>query len=561
MEKLSWHQIIPIVEYEERLKRMEKLLWRSEKSRKTMVIQMRKMKTKLKRLQQEVRTKYIEAMNKLFNEDQVKLLTNIYKKMPRWSNDTLIKAYRLKFTCGSHGYEELHRNNFPLPSLRTLSRHLENLKFLPGNCNEIYEFLKIKIVQFRSNTDTNCVLIVDEMSITCGRFYCTSTNRILGESTIPSATKNIQMSTHCEKPLANHAMVFLLGGIASRWKQVVRYELTSGSIHSQVFKSIIEDIITQAESIGLHIHAVTSDMGGSNQSMWKQFGVNVSRYSTIKTFCEHPCDKSRKLYFFPDAVHIFKNIRCCLVTNRLFKLSDNIVNKYQLPSNKVLIDHIKDLANFQKDIELKPARKLNDENLDLKNQHFGKMRVKNSTSVLSYDVSSGLKYLSEETSQLDYITTSWFVEQVTRWFDLMSNRNPALALSMLKPQKYSETIEFLNEIIDIFNQMEIGTPSAWKPIQTAVLMSTTSLLQLSEYLLNEIGFQFVLSGRFTQDCIENLFSVIRIKNIIPNALQFKNNLKFELILVAHYMKNISNSSYFEDDEEFFSEFLNIVRQN
>jgi len=93
----------------------------------------------------------------------------------------------------------------------------------------------------------------------------------------------------------------------------------------------------------------------------------------------------------------------------------------------------------------------------------------------------------------------------------MSNRNPALALSMLKPQKYSETIEFLNEIIDIFNQMEIGTPSAWKPIQTAVLMSTTSLLQLSKYLLNEIGFQFVLSARFTQDCIENLFSVIRMK--------------------------------------------------
>lgn len=66
--------------------------------------------------------------------------------MPFWSKDTLIKAYRLKFTCGSHGYEELIRNNFPLPFLQTLSRQLENLKFLPGDCNEIYEFLKFKVV-------------------------------------------------------------------------------------------------------------------------------------------------------------------------------------------------------------------------------------------------------------------------------------------------------------------------------------------------------------------------------------------------------------------------------
>lgn len=40
------------------------------------------------------------------------------------------------------------------------------------------------------------------------------------------------MSTHSEKPLANHAIMFLLGGIANRWKQVIGYKFTSGSIHS-----------------------------------------------------------------------------------------------------------------------------------------------------------------------------------------------------------------------------------------------------------------------------------------------------------------------------------------
>lgn len=125
--------------------------------------------------------KYVKI--KIFNEDQIKLLINVYQKMPRWCNDILIKAYRLKFACGSHGYQELLRNNFPLPSLRTLSRHLENFKFVPGISNEIFEFLKFKVAQFKNNTDKDCVVIVDEMSITPGKF-CTSTNIIFDESTI-----------------------------------------------------------------------------------------------------------------------------------------------------------------------------------------------------------------------------------------------------------------------------------------------------------------------------------------------------------------------------------------
>lgn len=187
--------------------------------------------------------------------------------MPRWCNNTLIQAYRLKFACGSNGYEELLRNHFPLPSLRTLRRHLENLKLLPGVSNEVFEFLKLKVAQLKNNVDKHCVVIIDEMSITPGKFYCTSTNVMFGESTITSATENIQMNTHSEKLLANHAMVLMLGGVASRWKQVVGYEFTSGSIHSRVFKFIVEDVIKKAENIGLQVHAIISDMGGSNQSM------------------------------------------------------------------------------------------------------------------------------------------------------------------------------------------------------------------------------------------------------------------------------------------------------
>lgn len=67
------------------------------------------------------------------------------------------------------------------------------------------------------------------------------------------------------------------------------------------------------------------------------------------------------------------------------------------------------------------------------------------------------------------------------------------------------------------------------------------------------NFQFIFTGRFTQDCIENLHSLLRHKNVIPDCLQLKNDLK--LIAVAMYMKSITTGNYDYDDNEYLSDFL------
>lgn len=68
---------------------------------------MKKIYTAIKRikcLEKNVGTNDIviqEAIKKILNEDQIKLLTGEYKKMPRWSNEIVHKALKYKFTCGS----------------------------------------------------------------------------------------------------------------------------------------------------------------------------------------------------------------------------------------------------------------------------------------------------------------------------------------------------------------------------------------------------------------------------------------------------------------------------
>lgn len=58
-----------------------------------------------------------------------------------------------------------------------------------------------------------------------------------------------------------HAVVFMLGGVCTRWEQVVAYHLTGNSFSAKAMKQVILDTITECEKIGIHLHVVVTDMG------------------------------------------------------------------------------------------------------------------------------------------------------------------------------------------------------------------------------------------------------------------------------------------------------------
>lgn len=61
---------------------------------------------------------------------------------------------------------------------------------------------------------------------------------------------------------ATHAVVFILGGIRTHWKQVAAYHLTGNSFSAKAMKQVIVDIINECEKIGISVHVVVTDMGG-----------------------------------------------------------------------------------------------------------------------------------------------------------------------------------------------------------------------------------------------------------------------------------------------------------
>lgn len=490
-----------------------------------------------------------ELLKEIFNSDQILALKK--KKMKKttklmkWTNNTVTKSLKLKFSCGASGYNELLTQGYPLPSIRTLQRRLQNLKFDCGILNEVFSFLKLKVETF-SPYEKDCALVLDEMAITPGKIYDTSLGKYFGEVTLPGHSGQ-----------ATHVLVFMLAGITSRWKQVVAYYFTSDSVNGAVFKNIIVDIFRKAEALGLNILTVTSDMGPCNQALWREWGIKAGRYSVIKSEIDHPLSLEKTVYVFADVPHLFKNIKSMLITNKIIELPHNLVQQYNLPTNQVMSSHISDLVKHQDKNLFKLAPKLSEE--DLLPSHFAKMKVSTSTNVVSHSVSSALKFLADEFKTPEYLTTAWFLDQIEKWFYLMTSRHPTSALSQLNKEIYNDTIIFLQEFINIFTYMEVGYKKIWKPCQTGVLISTHSVLKLQSELLENKKYQFILTSRFSQDCLENLFCVMRSKQIVPNAVQVKNNLK--LICVSQYLKNATTSSYDDDDREFLSGFLDTLETN
>lgn len=74
-----------------------------------------------------------------------------------------MKALRLRFSCGITSYEELRRQKFSLPGLRTLQRKIENFKFESGISDDIFNFFKLKVSNW-GKIDKECCLIFDEIS-------------------------------------------------------------------------------------------------------------------------------------------------------------------------------------------------------------------------------------------------------------------------------------------------------------------------------------------------------------------------------------------------------------
>ena len=185
------------------------------------------LRKKIKRLNDENRrlrkklSFFEKNLETFLRKDQLTTLTRSTHGL-LWSNETIKEAIQLKFSCGTAGYECLLEKKYPLPSTRTLRRRLSNIHFKSGILDDVLKLLEIKVSSMKGK-EKHCTLLMDEMSLRSSVEYDTVHKEFIG---------NVTLENH--SCVATHALVFMLAGISSRWKQMVAYYFTGASCREHI---------------------------------------------------------------------------------------------------------------------------------------------------------------------------------------------------------------------------------------------------------------------------------------------------------------------------------------
>ena len=234
----------------------------------------------------------------------------------------------------------------------------------PGFNKSILEALQLK-VQAMSAQDRIVAVSFDEMAIRGGLMYDE------GRDEVDGFADGISKS----KELANHALVLMVRGLYSKWKQPVGYFLGSGPMTGQDLKMLLLECIDKLTNIGLTVIICVCDQGSNNQNL---FATQLGSSET-KPFFMH---NSRKVFTLFDPPHLLKNVR-----NNLKK------HGFMLGETEILWDHVVAFYEADSSKPIRMAPKLTKTHITL--PPFKPLRVCLAAHVLSHTVATGMALMSQ----------------------------------------------------------------------------------------------------------------------------------------------------------------------
>lgn len=438
------------------------------------------------------------------------------------------------FALALHYYSpqcyKMLRKIFVLPTTRSLSKWLENIDVRQGFNEPVLEMLKIK-ANVMTVQDRLCTIVFDEMSLKKLITYNSLSDEFEGfvNDMMTGQSDNVpdgEMSdAHYQEDelfssideklnipqLANQAMVILVRGINSDFKQVIGYFLAHDAMPGERLKEIVLESIRKIQWTGLVPKVVVTDQGSNNISMRCQLGI-----SEAKPFVGIG---GERIFFFYDSPHILKSVR------NNFKSYD-IVYDGAICQWKDVVD----FYNIDKNLPHRLAPKLSSKHMDL--PPFSPMRVCLAAETMSHTVASGiltLISLNHQGVRTSAVHTAKFIDFVDSLFDVFNScsiNNAKVLKRCLKVD--SAHWQFLKEAKESLKSLKVMNKTQRNPACIeGWIMNISALEMLWKDLLDTSKVQYLFTRRLTQDCIENIFSTVRLRggnNTRPDASKFRHTL-------------------------------------
>ena len=157
------------------------------------------------------------------------------------------------------------------------------LHALAASCNfgdQRNNIIRDKIVFSIEDDSLRLALLFDEMSIKEFVQYRSATDRVEGFENLGEVG-----TSHF---VANHALVFMVRGLYSKWKQPIGYVLRSGPVHKDKLIVLIKLCFEKLEETDL-VKVIICDQGSNNRSCFQNMKVSASHpyitHKNPKIFC------------------------------------------------------------------------------------------------------------------------------------------------------------------------------------------------------------------------------------------------------------------------------------
>ena len=342
-----------------------------------------------------------------------------------------------------------------------------------------------------------CTLVLDEMTIKEGVSYDIFRDEVEGLEDFGSLGRTAF--------IANHAVTFMVRGLCDKWKQPVAYFLSSGPMDGIRMGTLVKECIERVEKAGLVIKVIVCDQGTNNRQMFEAVFGTSAQWPYFR-FNGH------LIFTMYDPPHLIKNIR-----NNLKK------HGFQVADKDVRWKHIADFYAADSKLPIKMAPKLTQKHIEL--PPFSPLRVKLATQVLSHSVAAGITTMvSLGALPKEAQPTADFAEKMVRLFNYFNSQTMSSAAPLRSAiTADSDHIAFLTECRTWLLTIKSGNGRK-PPCLVGWQMAINCLLLLWLDLQEHHDFTCLLTNRLNQDCLENLFSVIRGKGgqrDNPDPVQFR----------------------------------------
>ena len=335
------------------------------------------------------------------------------------------KALALSLLHSSPRTYRMLQDVFKLPSVKTLSRVMEKINVYPGFNENIMKALRQKVA-LQSNQERLCAVVMDEMAIKEALLYNAEMDAIEGFEDFGRLGEI--------KFVANHALVFMVRGLTSKWKQPVGYFLSSGPMTGATMKELLCECIQKVTEVGLNVKVLIGDQGSNNRNLFeKVLGASPKKpYFTA----------SEKVFVLYDPPHLLRSIR-----NNLKK------HGFSVGGVHVLWKYIEQFYQADSKLPIRMAPELTSRHIDL--PPFAPLRVKLATEVLSHSVAAGistlcsLKALPQEAQH-----TAEFVERMDQLFNVFNSSTLSSTAKMrYAMSENSKHKEFLADCLEWLSQV------------------------------------------------------------------------------------------------------------